>query len=384
MEIPFPAQRHQRFRVGLLTAGLLMRAASSAFGQALTTSPGRPDVPGFVQTAGAIQMDLPPYHPQQQVHGTIRSWGHGFLRPMMALWADGFRKYQPDVRFQTRLVTSASAIAGLYTQSADLGVLAREIIPSEVAAYEKMAGQKLSPVTVMTGSYGNQDKIMALGIFVNRENPLARLTFAQLDAIWGAERRRGAPGLLRTWDQLGLAGTWQDRPIRPYSGLAYEAPGYFFSRAVMGGSVLWNCALVQFENRESEAPSPGDSPLAPAIDRQVDAYQRVVDAVASDRGGIGLSGAGYRNPKAKLVALAAEPGGPWVEATAANVASGRYPLARPVRFYYNNGPRLPADPAVVEFLRYVLSREGQQQVLREGDFFPLTAPTARSELNQLP
>jgi len=327
---------------------------------------------------------LPSYQPAQSVHGTVRSWGHGFLRPMMKLWEEGFRKYQPQVHFQDKLVTSASAIAGLYTQSIDLGVLAREIIPSETAAYEKMSGQKLFPVTVLTGSYGCQDKIMALGIFVHRDNPLARLTFTQLDAIWGVELRRGAGTAIRTWDQLGLSGDWTGKAIHPYSGPAYEAPGAFFSQTVLRGSVLWNCALRQFENVEDEAPSAGDSAFAPKIDRRVDAYQKVVDAVGSDPSGIGLSGAGYRNPRAKLIALAVEPGGPFVEATKENVASRRYPLARPVRFYINNGPHLPANPAVVEFLRYVLSREGQERVLQEGDFLPLTAAAAHNESERLP
>jgi len=327
---------------------------------------------------------LPSYHPTQQVQGTVRSWGHGFLRPMMRLWEQGFRKYQPGVRFEDNLVTSAAAIAGLYTQRADLGVLAREILPSEAAAYQKMTGQKLSPVTVLTGSYANQDKIMALGIFVHQDNPLAQLSFTQLDAIWGVECRRGAPSPIRTWDQLGLSGEWAGKSIHPYSGPAYEAPGAFFSQTVLQGSVLWNDALRQFANVEDEAPSAGDSGVAPKIDRHVDAYQQVVDAVGADPSGIGLSGAGYRNPHAKLIALAADAGGPFVAATKENVASGAYPLARPVRFYFNNGPRLPADPKVVEFLRYILSREGQALVLQEGDFLPLTVAVARDELNRLP
>ena len=195
---------------------------------------------------------LPPYQPTQRLSGTIRSWGHGFLRPMMKLWEDGFQKFHPGIRFEDKLVSSASAIAGLYAERADLGVLAREITPPEVAAYEKITHQKMTPVTVLTGSYGNQDKIMALGIFVHRDNPVARLTFAQLDAIWGVERRRGAKEKIRTWDQLGLAGEWRGRSIQPFSGLAYEAPGYFFSQAVMKGSVLWNEALRQCENVEDE------------------------------------------------------------------------------------------------------------------------------------
>jgi len=326
---------------------------------------------------------LPAYRPSRSVTGTIRSWGHGFLRPMMKLWEEGFQKYHPGVRFEDRLVTSAAAIAGLYTLRADLGVLAREITPPEVAAYEKMAGQKLTPVTVLTGSYGNQDKIMALGIFVNKDNPVSRLTFAQLDAIWGAEHKRGAKENIRTWGQVGLTGEWKNQAIHPYSGLAFEAPAYFFSQAVMRGSVLWNDALRQRENVEDEVPSRGDEKVTPAITRHADAYQQVVDAVGADRQAIGLAGAGYRNPNAKLVALAVEAGGPFVEATRENVANLSYPLARPVRFYINRGPAIPADPDVLEFLRFILSREGQQLVAHEGDFLPLTSAASREELKKL-
>jgi phosphate transport system substrate-binding protein len=120
------------------------------------------------------------------------------------------------------------------------------------------------------------------------------------------------------------------------------------------------------------------------ITRHVDAYQEVVNAVGADRFAIGLAGAGYRNPRAKLVAIAVDEGGPFVEATRENVASRRYPLARPVRFYINNGPAIPADPRVVEFLRFVLSRQGQELVLREGDFLPLSGTEARAELTRLP
>lgn len=325
---------------------------------------------------GALRADeldaLPAYRPTREVTGIIRSWGHGYLKSMMKLWEAGFQRYQPGIRFDDQLVSSAAAMAGLYSGRADLGVLAREITPPEIAAYEKVTRQPVTPVVVLTGSYGNQDKIMALGVFVNRDCPVSRLTFTQLDAIFGPERRRGARENLRTWDQLGLGGPWAGRRIQPYSGLAFEAPGFFFSQTVLRGSVLWNDDLRQFDNVED------------AKSRSVDAYQEVVDAVGADRYAIGLAGAGYRNPRARLVALAADDGGPYVEATRENVANRSYPLGRPVRFYINSGPAIPADPKVLEFLRYVLSREGQGQVRKEGDFLPLTAEVVREELKKLP
>ena len=314
---------------------------------------------------------LPAYQPGHQVSGTLRSWGHGYLKTVMSYWESDFKRYHPDITFEDTLVSSAAAMAGLYTGRADLGVLAREITPPEVAAYEKLSKQPVFAVQVLTGSFGNQDKIMALGIFVNAENPIDELTFSQLDAIFGYERKRGAPVSIRTWEQLGLSGSWRAHAIQPYSGLAFEAPGAFFSHAVMGGSVLWNGALRQFDNVEAGG------------NRSVDAYQNVVDAVGADRYGIGIAGAGYKNPRAKLLALAVDDRGPYIAATRENVASRRYPLSRPVRFYIDKGPAKPADPKVIEFLRYVLSREGQQQALREGDFIPLTPEVAREELKRL-
>ena len=316
---------------------------------------------------------LPPYQPSRQVSGTVTSWGHGFLKPMMRDWEQDFHRFQPNVKFQDDLASSAAAMAGLYTGRANLGVLAREIVPMEVAAYQKMTGQKIFPVTVLTGSYADPDKLMALGIFVNRSNPLARLDFRQLDAIFGAQHLAGAPANIRTWGQLGLGGVWKDRPIHPYSGPAGdEAPPYYFSQTVMRGSTLWNGRLRQLE----DTTRPDGKVIT-------DGYQRAVDAVATDPDGIAITVAGYHNPQAKLVAVAITSAGPYVEPSRASVADRSYPLSRSVNFYINDGPKIPPDPAVVEFLRYVLSRDGQEQALREGDFLPLTPQIARAQLANL-
>lgn len=315
---------------------------------------------------------LPPYRPDRQVSGTVTSWGHGFLKNMMRDWEQDFHRFQPQVKFEDDLASSAAAMAGLYAGRANLGVLAREIVPMEVAAYQKMTGQKVFPVTVLTGSYADPDKLMALGIFVNRDNPLARLDFRQLDAIFGAQHLAGGGANLRRWAQLGLGGPWKDRPIHPYSGPpGDEAPAFFFSQTVMRGSTLWNDRLRQLDDARF------------AKGRRVDGYQRTVDAVAADPDGIAISVAGDRNPRAKLVAIAARPEGPYVAPTKASVADRSYPLARSVTFYINDGPKIPPDPAVLEFLRYLLSREGQEQALREGDFLPLTPSLVRAQLAKL-
>jgi len=314
---------------------------------------------------------LPPYRPARQVDRTIHSWGHGFLKTMMKYWEAGFQRYQPNARFEDDLFSSAAAMAGLYSGRADLGVLAREITPPETAAYEKFARQKTCAVDVLTGSYGDPDKIMALGVFVGKDSPVTHLTFSQLDAIFGAERRRGERENIRTWGQLGVTGEGKGRPIHPYSGPAFEAPGYYFSQRVLKGSVLWNPDLRQYDD------------VSLAGGKTLDGYQRVIDAAGADPDSIALTGAGYSNPNMKLVALAAEEGGPYVDATPRTVIDRAYPLSRPVRFYINNGPALPPDPDVIEFLRYVVSREGQEAALKEGVFLPLNAAAARAQMAEL-
>ncbi|MGH8300286.1 MAG: substrate-binding domain-containing protein, partial [Steroidobacteraceae bacterium] len=351
-----------------LAAVLAVAALPAAPAAPAATGAQAVSIPSWAQYVAS----LPPYQPSRQVSGTVTSWGHGFLKQMMRDWEHDFHRFQPNIGFQDDLASSAAAMAGLYTGRANLGVLAREIVPMEVAAYQKMTGQKVFPVTVLTGSYADPDKLMALGIFVNRGNPLARLDFEQLDAIFGAQHLAGAPADIRTWGQLELGGAWKDRPIHPYSGPAGdEAPAFYFSRTVMRGSTLWNGGLRQL----------GD--VTGSHGSHVDGYQRAVDAVAADPDGIAVTVAGYHNPGAKLIAVAIAPGGPYVVPTRASVADRTYPLSRSVTFYINNGPKIPPDPAVVEFLRYVLSRNGQEQALREGDFLPLTPRIARAQLAKL-
>src|SRR6266852_9013682 len=288
----------------------------------------------------------------------------------MKNWEDAFRKYHPDVKFEDNLASSAAAMGGLYAGAADIGFIGREVRPMEMAGYKRVMKNPPLGLRVMTGSYSHADKLIALGIFVHKENPLTRLSYSQLDAIFGGENLR-AGKRIRTWAELGVAGDWAKRPIQVYTGVLDAAPAFFFSQEVMKGSLLWNVDLRYFD----------DLPVSGAKD--IDAGRRTIDALANDKYGIALSGAGYRNPRVKLVAIGLQESGPFVEATPENVADRRYPFARSVWLYVNRAPGKALDPKVEEFLRFILSREGQAWVKREGDYFPLTPEVAREELAKL-
>lgn len=314
---------------------------------------------------------LPPYVPQQQVSGTIHSWGHVFFKKVMADWEEGFHKYQPGIKFEDNLVSSAAATGALFTGTADLGILGREIRPMEVAGYTRVMKQKPWAIQVMTGSYANADKSVALGIFVNHDNPLSRINFSQLDAIFGSEHLDGSKHNIRTWGQLGLTGPWANRAIDVYTGELNAAPAFFFSQQVMKGSLLWNCNLKHYDD------------LILPDGKVIVAQQRIVNALGNDRYGIALSGAGVKNPQVKLLSISATDGGPYVKPTPETVADRTYPLARSVWIYINHSPGKKIDPKVKEFLTYILSREGQQAVLREGEYLPLTPAQDAQQIKRL-
>ena len=319
------------------------------------------------------QQDLPSYQPQPVAPGVIRSWGHVFLKKVMLSWEQAFTALHPGVTFSDNLVSSAAATGALFTDTADLGILGREIRPMEVAGYNRVMQHKPYPLEVMTGAFTNPDKSVALGVFVEKSNPLTHLTFAQLDAIFGAEHLK-SPANIRTWGQLGLTGPWAARPITLYTGELDAAPAFYFSQTVMGGSLLWNDCNDNLRHFD-DVDSPGKPTYL--------AQQRILDALAQDAAGIALSGAGAVNPNVKLIPIAANDSGPFITPTPATVEARTYPLSRSVWIYTNQAPNHPLSPLVREFLRFILSREGQQLVRQEGEYLPLTPALAASQLKRL-
>jgi phosphate transport system substrate-binding protein len=312
------------------------------------------------QDFSGLLKSLPSYQPKQQVSGTIRIWGHGnrnrdFVSGLVKCWEGGFRKYQPHVKFEIQLRGNASAIGGLYTEAADIAFMGREIWPIEADGYEQGLGYKPFSVEAATGSLADRNHDFALVIFVHRENPLSRMTLAQLDAIFGADHRRGSKNV-GTWGELGLTGEWKDKPIDLYGFAIDSDVSQFFEQAVLNGSRKWNCKLQEFANR------PGD-----------DAGQEILDALAKDRYGIAFSSLAYSNEQVKPLAIASREGGPFYAATPEALIAREYPVTRAPYMFIRRAPGQPIDPKIDEFLHYVLSRDGQEAVIRDGGYLPLNA-----------
>jgi phosphate transport system substrate-binding protein len=213
----------------------------------------------------------------------------------------------------------------------------------------------------MNGSLDQPGKSHALAVWVHADNPLVRMTLAQLDAVFGAEHRRGAPKTFRNWGDLGLTGDWAGQPIHAYGYDVDTGTAAYFRQTVLAGSRKWNWeALREFKRLEQ----PDGSVLT--ADRQI------VDAVAGDRYGIGVANLPDPGMRVKAVALAAGDGEA-ILPTRETVMAQTYPLARTVWAAFNRAPGQPADPGVKEFLAYVLSPEGQGDVARDGGYLPLAA-----------
>jgi len=328
--------------------------------------------------------DLPNYQPKGTVSGIIRQWGNNYIADsnLAKWWEEAFQKFHPDVKFADNLTTSVVGIPGLVAGVADIGMMGREVLWDEIQAYQRQFSAQPLEITICTGSFNVPGWTFALGIFVNENNPLTQLNFEQLDGIFGAQRTGGWKGQewdptvargpeknIRTWGQLGLTGEWADKPIHVYG---YTPQFHFpdeFSKKVLGGSTKFNETLKEYVNH---ARPDGTLALAGDI---------FMEEMAKDPYSIAFTGIPHWKKGTKALAVSQRTGGPFVELNLKNVQNRSYPLVRDVYAYVHSGEKM--GPAVNEFLRFILSREGQEFVMKDGKYLPLTAEECRTQLKKI-
>ena len=332
---------------------------------------------GFLSPSPGLAASLPPYRPEAKVTDTLRSWGSNDMGGLLAGWQAGFKKFHPEVRFADKLKGTETAQAALYTEVADLALMDREILTLERHVLLRRKHTYPLAIAVATGSHDAANRAPAIAIFVHKDNPLAQLTMQQIDGIFGEQRTgawddqfrwhpelaRGPEGNIRTWGQLGLKGEWADKPVQTYgypvtNYSPLPGPMLFFRKQAFAGADMWNPNLREY-------PRGG----------------QITAALEQDRYGIAYASLADQTPGIKPLALAAGAGPDFVPLTRDNVASRKYPLSRQV--YISVEPGQLADPKVWEFLCYVLSREGQKVVQREGGYLPLTPDEALIQRQKL-
>jgi phosphate transport system substrate-binding protein len=303
----------------------------------------------MVATSSALELDpaLPEYKPAGGVAGNLRTVGSDTLNNLMALWSEAFKGIYPDVKFSIEGKGSATAPPALKEGTAQFGPMSREMKKKEIEDFEKKFGYPPARISVA---------IDALAVYVHKDNPIQCLTMKQLDGIFSRTRKSGIEKDIKTWGDLGLKGEWANKPISLYGRNAASGTYAYFK----------DVALFQGDFKDTVKEQPGSS--------------AVIQGVASDKYAIGYSGIGYKTADVKVVHLAKQEG-KCFDATADNAYEGAYPLARFLYIYFNKKPKEPMPPLMTEFVKFVLSKPGQQVVLKEG-FYPISKAMADEDMKK--
>lgn len=306
---------------------------------------------GSMLSAQAAKVDagIPAYGKTSGVSGNLNSVGSDTLNNLMTFWAEGYKKEYPNIRIQIEGKGSTTAPPALIQGTSQLGPMSRTMKAEEIDAFEKKYGYKPTAVRVA---------VDGLAVFVNKDNPIKGLTMQQVDGIFSQGRACGGKAI-NQWGDAGVTeGAFAHQPISLYGrNSASGTYGYFKEHALCKG-----------DYKATVKEQPGSA--------------SVVQGVTEDKYAIGYSGVGYKTSGVRAVPIAAKAGSPFVEDSQENILSGKYPIARFLYVYVNKAPNKPFDPLVREFLKFVLSQQGQETVVKDG-FIPLPIKIVQEELAKL-
>ncbi len=297
----------------------------------------------------AVDPALPSYSKASGVSGNLSSVGSDTLANLMTFWAEEFKRQYPNVNIQIQAAGSSTAPPALTEGTSNIGPMSREMKGNEVAAFEDKYGYKPTAIRVA---------VDALAVFVHKDNPIASLTIPQVDAIFSTTRKCGGADDIGTWGQLGLTGDWEKRSIQIYGRNSVSGTyGYFKEHALCKGD---------FKANVNEQPGSAS----------------VVQSISTSLNSIGYSGIGYTTPGVRALPLATKEGAKPVEATEANALNKSYPLSRYLYVYVNQEPDKALAPIEREFIKLILSKQGQQVVVKDG-YVPLPASVAAEDLAKI-
>lgn len=295
-----------------------------------------------------VDPELPTYEKASGVSGNLSSVGSDTLANLMTLWAEDFKRNYPNVNIQIQAAGSSTAPPALTEGTSNLGPMSRKMKDKEVEAFEKRFGYAPTAVPVA---------IDALAVFVNKDNPIKGLNIAEIDAVFSSTRKCGFDKDVTTWGDVGVEGALADKTIQLFGRNSVSGTyGYFKKKALCKGD---------FKNNVNEQPGSAS----------------VVQGVSESVNGIGYSGIGYKTASVRALPLAKK-GTDYVEATSANAVSGAYPLSRFLYVYVNKAPNKALDPITAEFIKLIMSQQGQEVVVKDG-YVPLPAAVVKKQFEAL-
>jgi len=330
--------------------------------------------------------------PQHNVVGGLRLIGSELKNAVPQL-AAGFMQFHPGAKVTTsHIPSSEGGIAALYLNAADVAPMGDDAKITDMMPFYNSFGYMPTEISVATGGYEKRGSLFAWAVVVHKDNPLTEISVDELTRIFGAERSggwelvnnnyhftskfaRGAEDNIRTWGQLGLRGEYARREIGTFG---YSAPGFatYFERNWFHWSKKWNPNFREYvEEKQATADPQG---------RMVSSTY-ALEQLSNDRFSIGLAALMHvkNYPNVRVLNISHRRGEPAIALTPENVANRSYPLIRDAYFYINRRPDGYIDPKVREFMRFVLSREGQEIIARVGYYYPLDAAYLREQLRKL-
>jgi phosphate transport system substrate-binding protein len=301
-----------------------------------------------VSAVAAVDPALPSYSKVSGVSGNLSSVGSDSLANLMTLWAEEFKKNYPNVNIQIQAAGSSTAPPAMTEGTANMGPMSRPMKDSEIQAFEEKYGYKPTAVPVA---------IDALAVFVHKDNPIQSLSIEQVDAIFSSTRLCGGEKDITTWGDVGLTGEWAAKPLQLFGRNSVSGTyGYFKEEALCKGD---------FKANVNEQPGSAS----------------VVQSISSTLNAIGYSGIGYRTSSVRAVPLSKK-GGEAFEASEENALAGKFPLSRFFYVYVNKAPNKPLSPLDAEFIKLMLSKQGQEVVMKDG-YIPLPSKVAEKTLKEL-
>lgn len=263
----------------------------------------------------------------------------------------------PGARFAVDSKGTSSAVPSLAHGLTLFGAMGRAINPIEAVPYEKIVGRApLGIVVAHTSSHPAGGLATTLAVYVNAANPLRQVSVRQLSQMLST----GHPdGDIASWGQLGLAGEWRQRAIHPVGTPAYSGFGDYLQQTVL-------------QHR----------PLAPTHEEAQNSAA-ILQRIGADPAAVGVAAIGLASAQVRQLGLV-NAAGTLTTGTDAEVASGSYPLGRALYFYVRKEAGKPLDPVARDYLKLVLSPEGQAIIASQpGGYLPLTPAQAQAELNKL-
>jgi phosphate transport system substrate-binding protein len=290
--------------------------------------------------------------------------GADIMDEMVLGWMKLYRAQYPRLSLTMDLRASGAGAPGLVSGKGDLAPVGREMFPAEEKSFVDKFGYKPLEIKVATGSVGSLGKTASSVILVDKANPIDCLSMPQLDAIYSTSRKRGHADI-STWGDVGDKGEWTTRPIHLYGLKPVNGIEQYFKQVVMEGGIYKD--NIQFVKGKGFTH----------------AFTVAAEDMATHPGGLTYALLANVTPNVKVLKLSQTDGGECVELNTQNVYTHKYPLSRYVYIYVNRKPGEPLPPKVKEFMKMVLSREGQDIVAKEQVFIPLQPAVVAEELKKL-